>query len=618
MLLVNGVFPDICLGEGKEHGKDEIKTREQVPVEKTWDMTTVFQSDEEWAKEMAAIEQELPGALAYQGRLGESAETLLEFFRKSNEVGERIGKFAVYAFHKRDEDVGNSQYNGMYMQAMQLATKAMAATAWVDPEISAIPEEKLQSFLAEEAELAAAKQHFDNILRQKKFQLSAEQESILAQGAEIFGAPYNIYGTLSNADFTFDEIEDEAGNKVAMSHGRYGKYIESKVPSVRKAAYDSMYKTFGQFKNSCAATLAATVKSHTFNANVRGYASARAAALFTNNVSEDVYDNLVKTVNEHLPLLHRYAALRKKMMGLDELHFYDMYVPLVGEVDFKVTFEEAQEIILKALAPLGEDYLAIIRKAFSERWIDWADNKGKRSGAYSGGTFGTNPFILMTWQNNLNSLYTLIHELGHSVHSYYSRTSQPFYYHGYSIFLAEIASITNETLLTDYLLRTSEDESVKLFVINHFLDGVKGSLFRQTQFAEFEHAIHTADAEGTPLTADYFTNTYAELNKRYYGESLTYDDKIGLEWARIPHFYMNYYVFQYATGLSAASAFVRMIQEEGQPAVERYLTFLKAGCSGYPLNVLKKAGLDMTSVQPVVDAMNKFEYYLGEMEKALV
>ena len=378
-----------------------------------------------------------------------------------------------------------------------------------------------------------------------------------------------------------------------------------------------MYSKYGEFRNTFASTLSGQVKSQNFNASVRKYEIARQAALSNNNIPENVYDNLVTTVNEQLPLLYRYLDLRKKVLGLDELHMYDIFTPLVKEVKMEVSYEEAKDIILKGLAPLGEDYLNVLKEGFENRWVDVQENVGKRSGAYSSGTFGTNPYILLNWQSNVNNLFTLVHEFGHSVHSYYTRKYQPFPYGDYSIFVAEVASTCNENLLNEYLLNTIDDEKKRIYLLNHYLEGFRGTLFRQTMFAEFEHTIHIKAQNGEALTADMLTEEYYALNKKYFGDHVVIDKEIGLEWARIPHFYYNYYVYQYATGISAATALSKQILEEGTPAVERYVGFLKSGSSDYPIEVLKKAGVDMTKPEPVREALKVFEEKLNELESLL-
>ncbi|NLO56730.1 MAG: oligoendopeptidase F, partial [Thermovirga sp.] len=553
--------------------KKQMK-RSEVPVEQTWDMSTVFAGLDEWEASFADLSEKKDQVKKYAGRLSESAETLFEAIRNREVIVNQLWMLATYAFHRADEDTADPVFLAMKGRFGALMAVLMGEDAWFEPELANIPEETIDRFIEEKPELEDYRHFFDNILREKKYQLSPQEEALLARASQIFGSPDEIYGILSDADMQFDPIENEKGERVEMSHARFSLYLENRDPRVRRDAFASMYRSFGQFRNTCAATLSNAIRVNTYNKNIRGFKSGREAALFKNAIPESVYDSLLVAVNERLPLLHRYVNLRKRMLGVDELHSYDMYVPLVEGVDPHYSFDQAKEILFKALAPLGDEYVTVLKRAFDERWIDWAVNTGKRSGAYSGGSYNTNPFILISWQGTLDNLYTLAHELGHSLHSYFTRKSQPFQYGDYSIFLAEIASTCNEVLLTDYLLKTAQDDKMRAAVINHYLDGFKGTVFRQTQFAEFEHLIHQADEAGTALTADFLSEQYGELNKKYYGDGLTFDPDIANEWARIPHFYYNFYVFQYATGFAAATAFAQAILNEGQPAVDRYLSFL--------------------------------------------
>ena len=598
---------------GKENPKKQL-TRSEVPVEQTWDMTTVFAGLEAWEAALADLAARKDQVATYSGRLTESARTLLEAIELREDLMDDLWRVAVYAFHRSDEDTADPVFLAMKGRLGALMAALMGEDAWFEPEVANIPAETIEAMMEEEPKLVPYRHFFDNIIREKAYQLSPSEEALLARASQIFGSPDEIFGILSDADLTFDPIRNEKGQTVEMSHALYSLYLESRDPEVRRQAFASMYKSFGQFRNTCAATLQNAIRVNTYNKEIRGFKTGREAALFKNAVPESVYDSLLEAVNERLPLLHRYVGLRKKMLGLDQLHSYDMYVSLVEDVDPHYTFDEAKEILLKALAPLGPRYAEGLKKAFSQRWIDWAVNRGKRSGAYSGGAYSTNPFILISWQGTLDNLYTLAHELGHSLHSYFTRSSQPFQYGDYPIFLAEIASTCNEVLLTDYLLKTATDDKVRAAVINHYLDGFKGTVFRQTQFAEFEHEIHAADEAGTALTADFLSERYGELNKKYYGDQLTFDPDIANEWARIPHFYYNFYVFQYATGFAAATAFADAILKEGQPAVDRYLGFLSAGSSDWPIDVLKKAGVDMTEAATIVRALDAFERSLDEME----
>ncbi len=588
--------------------------RVEIPKEQTWDMASVFPDLDAWEQAFSELSTRLGEVVAYRGRLSESADTLYQAIKNREDIIDGLMRVGIYAMHRSDEDTADTTFIAMKGRFGALMAQVMGADAWFEPELANVPEETLDRFIEEKAELSEYRHFFDNILREKEYQLSPEEETLLGRASQILSSPEEIYSILSNADMSFDSIVNEKGATVPMSHAHYSLYLESRDPRVRREAFASMYKSFGQFRNTCATTLANAIRFNTFNKDIRGFKSGREASLFRNAIPESVYDSLLEAVNERLPLLHRYVAMSKQILGLEELHSYDMYVSLVEDVDPHYSFEEAKEILFKALAPLGEEYIATLKRAFDERWIDWAVNVGKRSGAYSGGAYNTNPFILISWQGTLDNLYTLAHELGHSLHSYFTRKSQPFQYGDYCIFLAEIASTCNEILLTDYLLKTATDDKMKAAVVNHYLDGFKGTVFRQTQFAEFEHLIHQADEAGTALTADYLSERYGELNRKYYGEALTFDPDIANEWARIPHFYYNFYVFQYATGFSAATAFAEAILNEGQPAVDRYLGFLASGSSDWPIDVLKKAGVDMTKAETIVKALDAFERSLDEME----
>jgi oligoendopeptidase F len=597
--------------------KKSLPLRSEIPVEETWRLEDIFPTDEAWEQEFQEVKKMIPKLAEYQGRLGESADTLYEALQYQDEVSMRLGKLYTYAHMRYDQDTTNAFYQGLNDRATSLYSEASSAMAFIVPEILAIDEAKLRSFLEEKQELKLYEHALDEINRQRPHVLSAEEEALLAQAAEVMQSSASTFSMLNNADLTFPTIIDENGEEVEVTHGRFIRFLESTDRRVRRDAFKAVYDTYEKYKNTFASTLAGTVKKDNFFARVRRYKSAREAALSSNNIPESVYDNLIETVHEHLPLLHRYVRLRKKVLGLDELHMYDLYTPLVQDVKMEVTYEEAKEYMLKALAPLGEEYISIVKEGLENRWVDVRENKGKRSGAYSSGAYGTHPYILLNWQDNVNNLFTLVHEFGHSVHSYYTRKTQPYPYGDYSIFVAEVASTCNEALLNDYLLKTMDDEKKRVYLLNHYLEGFRGTVFRQTMFAEFEHMIHIKAQEGEALTADSLTSLYYELNKKYFGDDIVVDQEIGLEWARIPHFYYNYYVYQYATGFSAATALSKQILEEGEPAVKRYIEFLKAGSSDYPIEVLKKAGVDMTSAEPIRQACQVFAEKLEEMEKLL-
>ncbi len=596
----------------------EIPKREEVPVELTWDLATIFETDEKWEAEFESLNKEIPKIKEFQGTLNESADNLYNMFRFQDEISERLGKLYTYSNMKYDEDTTNTFYQAMNQKAESILTLASSNMSYIVPEILKMDETKIKDFLNEKKELNEYKKTLDEIIRQKEHILSEKEEVLLSEASEALQTPSQTFGMLNNADLKFPLIKNENGEEVELTHGRYIQFLESKDRDVRKAAFEAMYDTFGSFKNTFATTLNGNVKKDNFYAKVRNYRSARHSALDTNNIPETVYDNLVEAVNEKLPLLHRYTELRKKVLGLDDLHMYDLYVPLVEGVDMKITYDEAQDYVLKSLAPLGEEYTNILKEGFESRWIDVVENKGKRSGAYSSGSYGTNPFILLNWQDKVNDVYTLTHELGHSLHSYYTRKNQPYRYGNYSIFVAEVASTCNEALLSEYLLKSLDDEKQRLYILNHFLEGFRGTVFRQTMFAEFEHDIHVRSQNGEPLTADSFTEIYYDLNKKYFGKHVNVDEQIGLEWARIPHFYYNYYVYQYATGYSAATSLASQILSEKDVAVERYINYLKAGSSDFPIEVLKKAGVDMTSKQPILEALDVFEEKLNEFEKLIL
>ncbi|WP_430482093.1 oligoendopeptidase F [Rossellomorea marisflavi] len=594
-----------------------LPTRSEVKQELTWRLEDIFPSDEAWEKEFKEI-QELSGKAGdFKGTLGNAADELYAAFAFQDEILERMGKVYTYSHMRYDQDTTNSHYQGMDDRAKSLYTKLGSAFAYLVPEVLSIEEERIASFLEEKAELKVYAHALEEINLQRPHILTEKEESLLAQASEVFSSSSNTFGMLNNADLEFPSIKDENGEVTEITHGRFIRFMESSDRAVRKEAFEKVYETYGKFRNTFASTLSGAVKKDNFSAKVRNYDSARHAALSNNNIPEQVYDNLVETVNSNLHLLQRYVKLRKKVLELDEVHMYDLYTPLVKEVKMEVGYDEAQKMILDGLKPLGEEYANVLKEGFENRWVDVVENKGKRSGAYSSGAYGTNPYILMNWQDNVNNLFTLAHEFGHSVHSYYTRSAQPYTYGNYSIFVAEVASTCNEALLNDYLLKTIDDEKKRLYLLNHYLEGFRGTVFRQTMFAEFEHHIHKKAQEGVALTSEYLTKEYYELNKKYFGEEIVIDEEIGLEWARIPHFYYNYYVYQYATGFSAATALSHQILEEGEPAVKRYIEFLKAGSSDYPIEVLKKAGVDMTTSSPVEEACKVFEEKLNEMEALL-
>ncbi|TDM48135.1 oligoendopeptidase F [Macrococcoides goetzii] len=596
----------------------ELMTRSEQQEQNTWDLTTIFKSDDAWESAFTELSEYLGKEKAFQGKLGSSSETLLNALLLDAEIDELLGKVYVYAHLKHDEDTTNAKYTAFEQRAATLASQFSSAWSFMLPELMTIDESQLNTFIAEHKGLERFKFDLEKINRRREHVLSEKEELILAEAQEALSASSNTFSMFNNADLTFDNIKDKDDNSLPLSHGNYITYLESDDRVLRENAYKEVYAKYGEFNNTLSQTLAGKVKASVFSSKVRNYESARHQALSNNDIPESVYDTLVQTVNDHLPLLHRYTALRKELLGLDEMHMYDMYTPLIEDVEFKVTYEEAKDWMLASLEPMGSEYIEVIKEGLTNRWVDVYENKGKRSGAYSSGTFGTNPFILMNWTDNVNNTFTLTHEFGHSAHSYFSRKNQPSNMSGYSIFVAEVASTCNEALLADYMYKNLDDEKKKLYLLNYQLDGFRGTVFRQTMFAEFEHIIHTIVENNEPLTAERLNKEYAALNKKYYGDAVITDDNIQYEWSRIPHFYYNYYVYQYATGYSAAFALSKQILEEGAPAVDRYINhFLKAGSSDYPIEVLKKAGVDMTSSAAIENACKVFEERLDEFERLI-
>src|SRR5690625_624005 len=595
----------------------ELISREEVPEEQKWKLEDIFETDELWEKEYEQLQKDIPQIGKFRGKIAESSGNLYELLHLQDKISERLGKLFVYARMRYDQDTTNSFYQGMQAKARNVLTLATSEMNYITPEILSKDEETIERYIKENDDLKLYEHTLNEINRRRPHVLSEKEEVLLAQASEALNTPSDTFSMLNNADLKFPSIKNEDGEEVDITHGRYITFMESSDRRVRKDAFKAMFDTYGKYKNTFAATLSGNIKKDNFYAQVRNYDSARHAALSANNIPEKVYDNLIDAIHKKLPLLHRYAELRKEVLELDEVHMYDMYTPLVQDTDMKVSYEEAKQCVIDGLAPLGDEYVSNVQEAYDNRWIDVPENKGKRSGAYSSGTYGTNPYILLNWQDTVSDMFTLAHELGHSVHSYYTRKHQPYRYGNYSIVVAEVASTANEALLNEYMLNHLDDEKQKLYILNNFLEGFRGTVFRQTMFAEFEHDIHMLDQEGKPLTAESLTEVYYDLNKKYFGENVVSDEEIGLEWARIPHFYYNYYVYQYATGYAAATSLAQQILTEGKLAVDRYIDFLKAGSSDYPLEVLKKAGVDMTKQQPVLDALDVFEEKLTEMEDLL-
>lgn len=590
-----------------------VKKREAIDEKYKWDLTTIFATDEAFEAELAEVLTALEDARNLAGTLTDSAENLLAVTDTELALMQRVEKLYVYASMKNDQDTTVSLYQEYQAKVTALYAKFSEVFAFYEPEFMTLSQERFAQFVIDQPKLQTYGHFFEQLFDRKAHVLSSAEEALLAGASEIFGAGAETFEILDNADIVFPTIRDAQGQDVQLSHGNYISFMESSNREVRKAAYQALYSIYEQYQHTYAKTLQTNVKVHNFTAKTRHYHSAREAALSTNHIPEAVYDTLVQAVNDHLPLLHRYIQLRSDILKIDDLKMYDVYAPL-STTDYKFTYEEAVVKTQDTLAIFGPDYLEKVKRSFEENWIDVQENKGKRSGAYSGGSYDTNAFMLLNWQDTLDNLFTLVHEMGHSMHSSFTRESQPYVYGDYSIFLAEIASTTNENILTETLLHDVEDDETRFAVLNHFLDGFRGTVFRQTQFAEFEHAIHEADAAGTVLTSEFLNQQYAELNEKYYGLAASDNPEIQYEWARIPHFYYNYYVFQYATGFAAASALADKIVNGTEQDKADYLNYLRAGSSDYPLDVIAKAGVDMTSADYLTAAFAVFEKRLTELE----
>lgn len=597
--------------------KVELKERKDMDLEYTWDLESMYKDEKAWEEDVKLVLEKSKDFEKYEGRTGESKETLLNVLKGRDEIYRKASHINSYASMKLDQDTRSGDSQSKSDKALAVYVQVSERTSFIIPEILQIDEDILNKYCEESEELSLYKQDLDDILRQKEHVLSIKEENLLAQMGEVANSPQQIFSMLNNADLKFPTIKDENGIDVEITHGNFIPLMESKDRNVRKSAFEALYHTYEDFKNTYAQTLSGNTKMNIFNAKARNYNSSIEASLDQNNIPVTVYDNLINSVHNNLDSMHKYMEIRKRALELDELHMYDLYTPIIKDTDFNVPFEEGKELILEGLHPLKDEYINIVKEGFNNRWIDVYENKGKRSGAYSGGSYDSNPFILLNYHDTLDSVFTTAHEMGHSVHSYLSRKNQPYVYGGYSIFVAEVASTANEALLLDHMLKNVKDENEKIYLLNHYLEQFRSTVFRQTMFAEFEKIIYEQVEQGGALTADYLSATYKELNEKYYGPSMVVDDEIAIEWARIPHFYYNYYVFQYATGYSAAVSLSQQILEEGEPAVERYLNFLKSGRSDYPINVLQKAGVDMTKEEPVDNALKLFGELVDEMDKLI-
>jgi oligoendopeptidase F len=592
---------------------NQVLERQAIPVEHTWRLEDLFPNQAAWDHEYQEVKKLVDEIKQYRGKL-KDASAIKACFELEDKISLHSERLYVYANMKHHEDTAETTYQALSDKAKKLSVEVGEALSFISPEILSLPEETLRSFVAD-PQLSFYKRTLEEMIRQKPHVLSEAEEALLAQAGNMAGAPSTIFGMLNNADMKFPKIKNDKGEEVELTHGNYIQFLESRNRDVRAAAFKAMYETYAKQKNTIAATLSANINKNIFYARARRYPSVLEMSLFGDNIKPEVYTNLIDTIHESLPLLHRYLKLRKKLLKVDELHMYDLFTPLVEEVDMEIPFVEAQSIVKAALKPLGDKYLRILQEGFDNRWIDIYENQNKRSGAYSWGAYGTHPYVLLNHKDNLNSMFTLAHEMGHAIHSYLSDENQEYRYAQYTIFLAEVASTLNEALLMDYMLKKTTDPKEKLYLLTYYADQFRTTVFRQTMFAEFEKITHERMERGESLTPADFSKIYYDLNLKYHGKDMVVDKDIEMEWARIPHFYNSFYVYKYATGFSAATSFAKQILEEGSPAVDRYLGFLKSGGSDYSLEILKRAGVDMSSPEPIKQAMSVFKSLLDQMEE---
>ncbi|MFR4986576.1 MAG: oligoendopeptidase F [Lachnospirales bacterium] len=588
---------------------DQLKQRSEILEQFKWKIEDLVSSDKIWEERFQALKQELKKLDSFKNNI--KINNLYDCLSLRDKISNETMTLYVYANLKKNEDSTNNFYQSLSSKADSLISLYQSAIAFLEPEILTLDENELLKAI--DTDLKLYKQYIKNLLRTKAHILSTEKEEILANAYEISQSADNIFSMLNNADADFGYIKDENGKDIKVTHGNYTMLLENSNRNIREQAFKAMYKFYHSLKNTIATTYTSSVKADIFNAKVRNYNSSIEHALSETNVSLDVYKNLIATVHKFLPALHKYVEIRKKRLGLSEIHFYDLYTPIVKDVNKKIPFEEGKKITLEALKPLGEDYIKNLQDAFDNRWIDIYENVGKRSGAYVWGAYGCHPFVSLNYTDTLDDMFTLAHEMGHAMHSYYTTTNQPYIYGDYTIFLAEVASTVNEALLMEHLLKTTNNEDEKLYLINHFMEQFRGTLFRQTMFAEFEMIVHEKMENGEPQTFESLCEIYKDLNIKYYGNDIIIDEEITWEWARIPHFYSAFYVYQYATGYSCAIAFSKKILEEN--GKDAYLGFLKSGSSDYSTEILKKAGVDMTKKEPIEEALKVFEELVDKMDK---
>lgn len=581
-------------------GSKKLLKRSEIPDTAKWDVNKIFASDDKWEEAFKVAKEEAKKLSEYQGKLKE-ANMLLEFLKLDEKISRDVEKIMMYAFLKSDEDTKNTTYQGIKGRVNSYVAELQGSTAFFVPEILSFEDDFVEKVIKENKELELYRFYLERIMSKKPHILTKEKEELLASASELFDAPHSIYSIFANADLKFPKIKNEENEEMQLTEAMYSQFIKSKDRNVRENAFRSLFKTYGEFRNTIATSLVSSIKTWNFNAKIRSYSNAIESALAPNNIPVSVYDNTIEAINKNLPLLHRYVKLKKKMLKLDEIHMYDLYVPVIDTPKEHIEFKEAVTIANEALKPLGDEYLSIFNSGIENSWIDIYPNEGKRSGAYSWGCYDTMPYVLLNYTYELNDVSTFVHEMGHSIHSYYSRKSQPYIYSDYVIFCAEVASTTNEILLINHLIHKEKDKTKKLYLINSQLEQIRATVFRQVMFAEFEKITHETLEKGDSLTADDLCSIWHNLNVKYFGPDMVVDEEIDMEWARIPHFYSDFYVYQYATGYAAASSFAKMILEEKEGALEKYKGFLKSGGSNYPIEILKEAGVDMTTAKPIED-----------------
>lgn len=595
-----------------------MKKREDIDVKYKWNLKDIYDPEEKWEEDFKILESKISGYKKYEGHLGDSAELLFEFLKFDEEIGIKFGRLIRYAALAKDLDLNDVKYQALYDRASTLGAKLTTAGSFMRPELLAIPEKTLSSWQKTKKELHVYSHMLDDILRRKAHTLSSEMEELIALASPVIDVPYNVFSFMKNADIQYPKVEDEKGNSVEISDGLYYSALYSPDRNYRERVYKGYYKPYREYKNTFASLFSGNLKALEYRAKARKYSSTRAAALDDNNIPSEVYDNLIKSVNDNLTPLQRWASMKKKILGLNELHPYDTYVSLFSTKEKKYTYEEGIDLLLKSLKPLGENYLNNLSVAFNKRWIDVYETKGKRSGAYSSGvTYGFHPYVLLNWNDTLDTVFTFAHEMGHNMHSFYTEQNQPFVYADYSIFVAEVASTMNEAFLLDYLIEHATSKEEKLSLIQKELSGIQATFYRQARFAEYEQLVHEMNEKGEALTPDILSKLFGEMYQRYWGSEMVVDEEEYLCWARIPHFYYNFYVYQYATSYAASQALAQKIKNDGKSAIDAYLNFLKSGSSKYPIEILKDAGVDMTRPEPILAVVNRMNTLLDNLDELI-